>query len=66
MKILESFKIKQNKTIVLLVAPCMHITGSSGPSGSNTDYVLQLADALRQLGAYDPHIHALEALLVPD
>lgn len=43
-----------------------HITGSSGPSGSNTDYVLQLADALRQLGAYDPHIHALEALLVPD
>jgi cation transport regulator ChaC len=40
-----------------------HISRSSGPSGSNTDYVLQLAQALRQLGDHDPHVYALEALL---
>ena len=40
-----------------------HIADSHGPSGSNTDYVLQLAEALRGLGDYDPHVHALEALL---
>lgn len=40
-----------------------HIADSHGPSGSNTDYVLQLAEALRVLGDYDPHVHALEALL---
>jgi cation transport regulator ChaC len=40
-----------------------HISRSSGPSGSNTDYVLQLAHALRQLGDHDPHVYALEALL---
>ncbi len=40
-----------------------HISRSSGPSGSNTDYLLQLAQALRQLGAHDPHIYDLEALL---
>ena len=40
-----------------------HIADSHGPSGSNTDYVLQLAEALRVLGDHDPHVHALEALL---
>lgn len=40
-----------------------HISRSSGPSGSNTDYVLQLAQALRKLGDHDPHVYALEALL---
>jgi cation transport regulator ChaC len=40
-----------------------HISRSHGPSGSNTDYLLQLAEALRELGDYDPHVHALEALL---
>ena len=40
-----------------------HIARSSGPSGSNTDYVLQLARALRKLGDHDPHVYALEALL---
>jgi cation transport protein ChaC len=43
-----------------------HISRSSGPSGSNADYLLQLATALRQLGAEDPHIYALEALIVAD
>lgn len=40
-----------------------HIAGCHGPSGSNRDYVLQLADALRDLGDDDPHVLALESLL---
>lgn len=40
------------------------IARSSGPSGSNRDYVLALADALRELGDPDPHVLALEALLL--
>lgn len=41
-----------------------HIRTSHGPSGSNVDYVLRLADALRELGDEDPHVLALEALLL--
>lgn len=40
-----------------------HIGASHGPSGSNRDYVLQLAQALRELGDDDPHVLALESLL---
>ena len=40
-----------------------HIAASHGPSGSNRDYVLQLAEALRELGDHDPHVLALESLL---
>ena len=40
-----------------------HIARSHGPSGSNTDYLLQLANALRELGEDDAHVHALETLL---
>jgi cation transport protein ChaC len=40
-----------------------HISRARGPSGSNKDYLLQLAHALRQLGDDDPHVYALEALL---
>lgn len=40
-----------------------HIAGSSGPSGSNRDYVFKLAAALRALGADDPHVFAVEACL---
>lgn len=36
-----------------------HIATASGPSGSNRDYLLQLAQALRELGAADPHVHGL-------
>ena len=40
-----------------------HIADSHGPSGSNRDYVLHLANALRDLGDDDPHVLALESLL---
>ena len=41
-----------------------HVARSSGPSGSNRDYVLALAQALRDLDDPDPHVLALEALLL--
>lgn len=40
-----------------------HIAASHGPSGSNRDYVLELASALRDLGDHDPHVLALASLL---
>ena len=36
---------------------------SHGPSGSNLEYVLELARALREMGADDPHVFEIEALL---
>jgi cation transport protein ChaC len=36
-----------------------HVAVSSGPSGRNSDYVLKLADAVRELGADDPHVFAV-------
>ena len=36
---------------------------SHGPSGSNVEYVLRLSEALRELGADDPHVFAIEALV---
>jgi len=42
----------------------LHISGSHGPSGANRDYLLHLADALRQLGADDPHVFAIERELL--
>ena len=40
-----------------------HVAASRGPSGRNSDYVLNLADALRELGADDPHVSAVAAEL---
>jgi cation transport regulator ChaC len=41
-----------------------HIARSHGPSGSNADYVLQLAAALRHLEDEDPHVLELESELL--
>ena len=40
-----------------------HINTSRGPSGSNREYLLQLAESLRGLGEEDPHVEELAALL---
>jgi len=37
------------------------ILNSVGPSGANTEYVLELADALREMGAVDHHVFELAA-----
>lgn len=42
-----------------LDAIALQIAGSAGPSGHNTEYVLRLADALRDLGAEDAHVFDL-------
>jgi len=42
----------------------LHVSRSHGPSGANRDYVLHLANALRQLGADDPHVFAIERELL--
>lgn len=41
-----------------------HIADSHGPSGSNAEYLLSLAEALRELGEFDEHVMALEAALL--
>lgn len=40
-----------------------HIAVSHGPSGSNREYLLRLAAALRRLGDEDPHVFAIERYL---
>lgn len=40
------------------------VRGSHGPSGSNREYVLRLARSLREIGAHDPHVFALEERLL--
>lgn len=40
-----------------------HIATAAGPSGPNTEYLLRLAAALRDMGHHDEHVHAIEALL---
>ena len=41
-----------------------HIHQSHGPSGSNRDYVLHLAEALRTMGVDDPHVFEIERYLL--
>ena len=41
------------------------VRSSAGPSGVNTEYVLELAYALRQMEADDPHVFALADLIRP-
>lgn len=37
-----------------------HIARAQGPSGANRDYLLALADALRELGSDDAHVFGIE------
>lgn len=46
-----------------LDAIALQIARATGPSGSNREYLLELAAALRALATDDPHVNALEALL---
>lgn len=41
-------------------AMARHIAGARGPSGSNRDYLLELAAALRRIGEEDEHVADLE------
>lgn len=41
-------------------AMAAHIAGARGPSGSNRDYLLRLAEALREIGDADAHVNDLE------
>jgi cation transport regulator ChaC len=38
-----------------------HICGAAGPSGPNDEYLLELANALRELGLHDQHVFDIEA-----
>lgn len=46
-----------------MAAIARQISTSHGPSGSNREYLLQLAAALREIDADDPHVFELEALV---
>ncbi len=37
-----------------------HIAARRGPSGTNREYLDRLARSLREMGAHDPHVFALE------
>ncbi|SEA51988.1 gamma-glutamylcyclotransferase [Alkalimonas amylolytica] len=41
-----------------------HIASSAGPSGPNSDYLLQLAQALRDMDEQDEHVFAIEQQLL--
>ena len=47
-----------------LEAMVRQINRCVGPSGSNRDYVIKLARALRELGADDPHVFELEQFVL--
>lgn len=45
-----------------LVEIAEQIIASRGPSGRNIDYLTELAAALREIGAHDEHVFALESI----
>lgn len=46
-----------------LEAIARQVLASRGPSGPNAEYLLRLAEALRELGAHDDHVFSLESLV---
>ena len=40
-----------------------HVSAASGPSGSNSEYVIRLARALRALSVHDDHVFCVESYL---
>lgn len=40
------------------------VCASHGPSGPNDEYVLKLAEALRDIGADDPHVFEIESVIL--
>jgi cation transport protein ChaC len=42
------------------------INRCAGPSGSNRDYVLELARALRGMGYADPHVFEIESRVLAE
>jgi cation transport regulator ChaC len=42
------------------------IRRSSGPSGSNVEYVLRLAEFLRSVDANEPHVFEIERLVLDE
>lgn len=47
-------------------AIAQQVRRARGLSGPNAEYVRRLAGSLRELGAHDPHVYTLEALLTDD
>lgn len=47
-----------------LIEIASQVHEARGPSGSNTEYVTQLAEVLRDLNSDDPHVFELERLVV--
>jgi cation transport regulator ChaC len=45
-------------------AIALQIAASSGPSGPNRDYLIDLAQALREMGRHDDHVFAIEKYLL--
>ena len=45
------------------MAIAVHIARACGPSGPNRDYLLDLAQALREMGKIDAHVFAIEKYL---
>jgi glutathione-specific gamma-glutamylcyclotransferase len=45
------------------MAIAVHIARAAGPSGPNRDYLVDLAQALREMGKDDPHVFAIEKYL---
>jgi cation transport protein ChaC len=37
----------------------VHIANTEGPRGTNSDYIIELANSLHKMGVTDPHVFAI-------